>query len=174
MTLARRVLQRYLRATAEVPEYEQNESGYCGPAALRAVLLSYGKDVSEVELGKLSGTTEEVGTPPKGLVKAAESLGFKAEAFEDATFEALHKWVMDKDTPVIVSWYSPVGHVEGHYSVVTKIDKRHVHMMDPQQGEPRTLSRDDFESLWFDFEIAKELKNLSRRQMVVVHKPEKK
>jgi predicted double-glycine peptidase len=169
MSTARRVLKRFVQANAPVPKYEQKRTGYCGPAALRSVLLSYGVDKSEDELAKLAKTTEEKGTLPTGLVRAAKSLGFEAEAYEDATFDDLREWVMEHRTPVIVSWYSPVGHVEGHYSVVTKINEKGVYMMDPQDGSSRKLTRDDFEALWFDFDIAKKLKGLHRRQMVVVY-----
>lgn len=165
---------RIIRATAPVPKYEQKEPSACGPAALRSVLLSYGKDVSEKRLSELAGTTKEKGTTPQGLVHAAEELGFKAKAFEESTFKQLDDLVMNQDLPVIVSWYSPRGYVEGHYSVVTKVDEKHVHIMDPQDGTNRALARDDFQALWFDFEIAKQLKGLHRRQMVVVKSPAKK
>ena len=40
---------------------------------------------------------------------------------------------------------------DGHYSVVVDLDHTYIYLQDPEIGEIRKISRDDFWSVWFDF-----------------------
>ena len=172
MTIARRVLYRFLRATGlatglPVPAVDQGP-GMCGPASLKAVLAYYGVEKTEDELKQLSGATEEDGVPPEGIVRAAKALGFRAYFKQNASLEELKGW-LGKKVPVIIDWYSTD---EGHYSVLTAIQDGNVYMKDPELGTEREMPLDKFERVWFDFDSpSKEHKGLGSRQIVVILPP---
>ena len=105
--------------TAQVDEMD------CGCAALSMILKSYGTDKSLASLRLLAGTTME-GTSALGIKKAAEELGFAAQALraDESLFEM-------KDTP-----YPFIAHVikdqkYPHYYVVTGANKKEVFIADP-------------------------------------------
>ena len=176
MSTSRKVLKRYLKAMhylrskgvatgLPVPVVDQTP-GFCGPAALRAVLAFYGRDVSEDKLAQLAKSNRKDGTEPEGLVRAAKALGFQAQAKEDASVADLQSW-LDHGIPVIVDWFSTD---EGHYSVLTAIRDGKVFMKDPELGSEREMELDKFERVWFDFEgDTDKHEGLVQRQMIVVY-----
>jgi len=128
----------------------------CGPASLKIVLDYFGVDKSESELAELMGKTD-FGVDEKGFVTAAKSLGFEAVVKNESDFGDIQSW-LDKKVPVIVDWftrgradYSDSAIADGHYSVVAGLDEEHVYLQDPEIGALRTLKKEDFKKVWFDF-----------------------
>jgi len=150
--------------------------GYCGPASLKIVLKYYGLDVSEKKLAKLCGTTS-VGTTDRGIKRAAEFFGFKVKIKNNCSFKDIAYW-LNKKVPVIVDWFT-VGRPnakkaivpDGHYSVVAGLDSQHIYLQDPELGEIRRIKKDDFLTVWFDFE-GKYMQpdELIIRQIIAVYK----
>ena len=112
-------------------------SGNCGPRALLLAASELGVKADLVALGKAAGTTSE-GTTLEGLVKAAKSIGLKAEGVQ-----------VDRDalaqlpTPAVAWW-------EGnHFVAVLKISENTftgevsaiVH--DPNKTKPETVKLAD-------------------------------
>lgn len=129
----------------------------CGPASLKMVLAYYGVEKAEAELAKLCGTDPNLGTNDIGIKKAAEGLGLNAETYNNSTFGDIQKW-LDKKVPVIVNWFTrgrvdyDVAEVpDGHLSVVVGLDNENIYLQDPEIGGLRTIDRDDFMKVWFDF-----------------------
>lgn len=138
------------------PFQETLHADMCGPAALKIVLNYYGTDKSENELAQLTGTGE-LGTDDTGIQRAAESLGFKVEIKNESSLDDIKEWV-EKKVPVIVDWftrgrsdYSDSEVADGHYSVVAGIDAKNIYLQDPELGGLRTMKREDFMRVWFDF-----------------------
>ena len=138
------------------PFQETLHASMCGPASLKIVLNYYGVDKSEEELAKLTNATE-AGTDDTSIVRAAESLGFKAVIKNESSFRDIEEW-LEKKVPVIVNWftrgrldYSDSEVADGHYSVVVGLDAEHIYLQDPETGGLRTLKREDFMKVWFDF-----------------------
>ena len=132
----------------DVPNVEQAESGTCGLAALRAVLLYFGIDASEEELKGPVGWTAEAGSSLRGLAQAAEGYGLAAEIRTSATLEDLAA-ALDAGNPIIVAWFSTD---DGHFSVVESITPEgEVNMLDVETGQNRLMPVDEFERTWFDF-----------------------
>lgn len=129
------------------------ETGYCGPTSLKMVLRFYGDDHGQKELARLSHATHEDGAPGEQIVSAAKKLGYKAWLRDDSDIEDL-KDLVDKGIPVIVDWFSKDM---GHYSVVTKIDrkKKTITIQDPEIARSRTMDLDDFVNVWFDYDSEK-------------------
>lgn len=150
----------------------------CGPASLKMVLEYYGIDKSESELAQLAGTDPDLGTSDEGLKKAAEGLGFTVEIKNNSTFEDIQKW-LDKKVPVIVNWFTrgridyPESDVpDGHLSVVVGLDEENIYLEDPEIGKLRTIARNDFIRVWFDFKSDQitSWDDMIIRQLIAIHK----
>lgn len=160
------------------PFQETLNAGMCGPASLKMVLAYYGVDKSEAELSILCGTDPDLGTTDEGLKQAAESLGFAIEIHNNATFDDIQAW-LDKKVPVIVNWFTrgrvdyPESDVpDGHLSVVVGLDDNSIYLQDPEIGKLRTIDRDDFMRVWFDFKPAFIVSwdDMIIRQLIAVYK----
>jgi len=140
----------------------------CGPASLKIVLDYYGLGKSEQELAHLMGKTDE-GTDEYGFRKAAESLGLNIDVKNEADLSDIQRW-LENDVPVLVNWftrgrvdYSDSDIADGHYSVVAGLDEEHIYLQDPEIGDLRTLKKDDFIRVWFDFSG----KYINRKELIV-------
>lgn len=139
------------------PFQETLHGGYCGPASLKIVLAYYGVEKDEEEIAVKCGCDAELGTNDEALKKVAESYGFKVTVQNEASFDDIQHW-LDKKVPVIVNWftrgrsdYDDSVVADGHYSVVVGLDENNICIQDPEIGKMRTLGRDDFMRVWFDF-----------------------
>lgn len=158
------------------PFQETLHKGMCGPASLKIVLDYFGVDKSESELAELMGKTDW-GVDEKSIVTAAQSLGFKTAVKNESDFGDIQGW-LDKKVPVIVDWftrgradYPDSAIADGHYSVVAGLDDEHIYLQDPELGGLRTLKKEDFKKVWFDFSgefIQPE--QLIIRQLIAIYK----
>lgn len=133
-----------------LPKFRQTP-GLCGPASLKIVLMHYNhRDLTEGELAALCRATPETGTDHADLVRAAETLGLRVEAKEQATLPEL-KAYLDRDIPVIVGFWDTYLEEGDHFTVVYDYDDTSLYMMDPQMDEGvRRMSVEEFVSLWYD------------------------
>ncbi|PIP24522.1 MAG: hypothetical protein COX35_00210 [Candidatus Nealsonbacteria bacterium CG23_combo_of_CG06-09_8_20_14_all_37_18] len=146
--------------------------GLCGPASLKIVMDYYGVSVSEADIAKIAGATQEKGVSVAGLIKAARHFGFKVLVKENSSLDDLSYYVK-KEIPVIVDWFSED---DGHFSVVADIDKNNVILMDPAIRKfliyirRRKFPRETFLRIWFDFpgDYIKTSKDLVLRLMIAV------
>lgn len=158
------------------PFQETLHAGMCGPASLKIVLDYYGVHKSEQELALLTETTE-LGTNDTHIARAAESLGFEVVIKNGSSFSDIEEW-LEKKVPVIVNWFTrgradyPDSEVaDGHYSVVAGLDAEYIYLQDPEIGKIRTLKREDFMHVWFDFSGEYiQSDELIIRQLIVVYR----
>ena len=159
------------------PFQETLHGGYCGPASLKMILSYYNLEKDEEEIAKKCKRNPNLGTDDKAIKETAESYGFTVEIKNEASFEDIQKW-LDKKVPVIVNWftrgrsdYNNSEVPDGHYSVVVGLNKEHIFLQDPEIGELRTLNRDDFMSVWFDFkkDHITSWEDMIIRQLIVVY-----
>lgn len=147
----------------------RQSKAYCGPASLKMVLSYYGTEKSETSLARLAGARRNHGTPGRGLVKAAESLGFRASLHDEATLKGVREW-LQAGVPVIVNWFSMD---EGHYSVAVGMDRSKIHLIDPECGTLRSFPLKNFKRVWFDFpgDFLQDKQDMVIRRMIVVRPP---
>lgn len=151
--------------------YRQSPS-YCGPASLRIVLEFFGLKKTEAELGRLSGCTKKQGVGAKGLLKAASELDFAGFVKDNSKLSDI-QFFLNKKIPVIVDWFS--GN-DGHYSVVAGLDKKYIHLADPEVGKIHKIGLETFERVWFDFPgntIINKNDIILRRLIVIIPKTKK-
>ncbi len=115
-------------------------------------MLPLPKEFTEAELTTRCKATKEHGVDHDGLIAAVEVLGEKPLVKVNASIDDLRSFV-EKDTPVIVGWFSPHGTPDYHYSVVYAVDDETISLMNPELDEgSETMPIEAFEKLWYDFE----------------------
>jgi predicted double-glycine peptidase len=141
----------------------------CGPASLKMVLNFFGIEKTEEELARMAGYLQGKGTKSEGLVRTAQELGLKAFQKDFSEIDDLKEYVVNKNTPVIVDWFSVDG---GHYSVIIGVDEKNIYMQDPESIELKTLDIETFKAVWFDFpgDYLKSKDDIIIRRMIVVSK----
>lgn len=147
----------------EVLPFQQSPA-HCGPASLLIVLRAYGAESTEADIARLSGCTLEDGTPPTGLLLAAERLGYNGTIRDECTFEDLERWVAEGVLP-IVNWFSED---ESHYAVCAGVDAENVYLQDPEIGAMRSLRREKFLDVWFSFRGSPPSKERFRLRRAIV------
>lgn len=156
----------------KVKSFEQEKTGFCGPASLKMVLDYFGIKKSEGKLAKLSGCTKSKGVEAENLLKAAKELGFKGFIKDFSKIEDIRKYVLRKKIPIIVDWFSSFFVPGGHYSVVVDIDKKNIYLQDPEIGRARVLPIETFKKVWFDF-LGKYLRSKNDiiiRRLIIIFK----
>jgi ABC-type bacteriocin/lantibiotic exporter with double-glycine peptidase domain len=151
------------------PYQEELFASRCGPASLKMVLGFYGLEKSEEELAELCQTDPDLGTSAEQIQQAAQQLGFQAEVKHESSLEEIEKY-LKKGIPPIVNWftsgradYGESAVPDGHYSPVAGLDEQCIYLQDPEIGKIRKLEREDFLTVWFDFEG----KFISREELLI-------
>ncbi|MFZ5955117.1 MAG: cysteine peptidase family C39 domain-containing protein [Nanoarchaeota archaeon] len=142
--------------------------GHCGPASLKIVLEEFGISATEKKIASLSRYTNIGGTTAQNLVKAAKVFGIKGIIKDNADLKDIKKYI-DKNCEIIIEWFSED---DGHFSVITKIDKENVYLLDPELGHLRAMRNDIFKRVWFSFEnkFMKSKDDLILRRMIIFSK----
>jgi ATP-binding cassette subfamily B protein len=135
-----RVSHLWQRVTRRYPFFNQQSSSDCGAACLVMVSRYWGKRFSVNRLRDIANVDRN-GASLRGLVTAAESLGFSARPVK-ASLKQLAK----QKLPAIAHW-------EGkHYIVVYEINTKYVIVGDPAIGQ-RTLSHAEFQTDWTGYTL---------------------
>lgn len=142
------------------PFQETLNASMCAPATLKMLLMFWklpGAELSDTELASCCKTDPKLGTSNEQFIETARSFGISARVEHSGTFENIETW-LTKGIPVVVDWFSPgrrdahEGDMpDGHYSIVVGLDEKNIYLQDPELGALRTISRDQFMRVWFDF-----------------------
>lgn len=128
------------RLTRRYPYLEQQSSSDCGIASLVMISRYWGKRFSIHRLRDIANVNRD-GASLKGLVKAAESIGFTTRPVK-TDLDTLAQ----QDLPAIAHW-------EGkHYIVVYEITAKHVIVADPAIGQ-RSLTHEQFSKDWTGYTL---------------------
>ncbi|MFB2771856.1 ABC transporter transmembrane domain-containing protein [Pelatocladus sp. BLCC-F211] len=126
--------------TRRYPFYAQQSASDCGAACLVMIGRYWGKQFSISWLRDLANTNRS-GASIKGLVAAAESIGFSTRPVK-ASLDQLAQ----QSLPAIAHW-------EGkHYIVVYEINKKRVIVCDPAIGQ-RSLTHEEFQANWTGYAL---------------------
>jgi ATP-binding cassette subfamily B protein len=125
-----------LRRYAIVRQVDQSE---CGAAALATIALHYRRPVGLQQLRDLAGT-DRSGTSLRGLVHAAETLGFSARAVK-GSYDVLPRVPL----PAVAHLTTEDG--LGHFVVLHWVGKDRVVLADPARGIQK-LDREEFCQRW--------------------------
>ncbi len=128
------------RLSQRYPFFEQQSASDCGIASLIMVSRYWGKRFSVNRLRDIANVNRD-GASLKGLVNAAESIGFTTRPVKTS----LDK-LAEQQLPAIAHW-------EGvHYIVVYEITPQHVIVCDPALGQ-LSLSHESFDKGWTGYTL---------------------
>lgn len=160
------------------PFQETLHGSFCSPAVIKMVLDFYGIEKTEAEVAILSNKDDDLGISDADIKRTLEGEGLKVDIKNFASFEDIHA-VLDKGAPVIVDWmtrgrydYEEDEVADGHYSVVVGQDGENIYLQDPEVGRMRTITKEDFIRVWFDFttDHIEKWEDMVIRQMIAVYK----
>ncbi len=160
------------------PFQETLYGSFCGPAVIKMVLDFYGIEKTEAEVAVLSNKDDDLGISDADIKRTLEGEGLKVEIKNFASFEDIQV-ALDKGAPVIVDWitrgrydYEEDEVADGHYSVVVSLDEENIFLQDPEIGRMRTIPKEDFIRVWFDFtsDHIEKWEDMVIRQMIAVYR----
>jgi ABC-type bacteriocin transporter len=126
-----------------IPQYDASD---CGAACLSMIMTHYGSHWPVSKIRDVAGTDRH-GTNLKGMIIAAEALGFEAKALK-STSNILKS---NLPTPFIAHLNKPTG---THFIVVYKIKKDKVWIADPDPTiKKQVIQKSDFERDWTGYAI---------------------
>ncbi len=128
-----------MRLRRSVPPVRQRDSSDCGAACLVSIAGWYRLRLPIARVRQLTHTDRR-GTTALGLVEAATRLGFQAKGVR-ATREALGA------LPLPAIAHVTRGHLQ-HWVVLSRLEARHMEIMDPASGARERVSRESFEREW--------------------------
>src|SRR3989338_5494758 len=129
----------------------RQEPDFCGNTVIQMYIHRDGIEAPIDEIAKIAGTTKENGTRIDGMEKALKHYGYETFAKEHGTLDDLRYYIINKQIPVIVDWFSLEGGPGGHYSIVVDINKKNITLRDPSFTKIRKISNKDFMASWFDY-----------------------
>lgn len=140
---------RYIDA---IEPSHQGTEGWCGPASLEIAFRALGLHVSQEEIVEDVANVNE-GMSWLDMVEQADRHGFAVGLYKGAEYEALVNAFNRCACPIIVAWNSDRdGEPDAHFSVVKHVNGEMIKLADPQFEDYYSLSRPDFEAVWFDAE----------------------
>lgn len=157
--------------------FKQSDSSRCGPAVIKMVLGYYGVDALEEEICKRCELTYELGCTDIQMKKAIESFGFGCSIFNNSTLGDIEYWIRHH-IPIIVDWFTPginpglEDMPNGHSSIVVGIDRERVYLLDPEIGAVRSVAREEFMRVWFDWRkdpVITSWDDMVVRQMIITY-----
>lgn len=150
----------------------------CGPASLRTIFYFYGKSVSEQELVE-KGEISTEGTDFLTMRRLANKYGFSFFSQENGHLKSVTKYI-EKGIPVLVCYqdHGVANGKNGHYAVITGIDKDWIEIADPSNyweggyqkfALKKRMRKDLFLKRWFEDEYDHRFK-----RWFAIIKPKKK
>lgn len=117
---------------------KQHDATDCAAACIATVCLYYGKEITIARLRDIAGTDVK-GTTVKGVINAAEQLGFEAKAVRIDKKGFLSKYTL----PAIAHIITKEGLT--HFVVINKITEKSIKYTDPSKGIVKSTVDDFFE-----------------------------
>ncbi|MFT3823585.1 MAG: peptidase domain-containing ABC transporter [Chitinophagaceae bacterium] len=119
---------------------KQHDITDCGAACLQSISSYYNLQLSLATIRQYAGTDTK-GTNILGIIEAAQKIGFDAKGVK-GPFEAMFNMPVPAIAHVIVQKRL------NHYVVVYEVNKKHVVVMDPADGNVHQYTHEAFKEIW--------------------------
>ena len=149
-------------------DYQQQEDGWCGPAALSYVLGIHGIDISQKRLVRELGTTKHSGTDSEDMVTWARRKGYHPLVLSGGSathhLETLHNHAKEGNYGIVdYTWGNDPE--DGHYAVFLRKTGESVVLWNPSTDKLETRDVDGFMKKWEDREES------NRNWALILHIP---
>ena len=123
----------------------------CGPASLVIALSYFHIHVSQDEMIKAARTTVEEGTFHSGIIRALAK--YRCGYLEGCANSVEYlKMGIRGGFPIIVGWYKEDPPPDDHYSVVYRINRKWIWLIDPEEPFPVKMDIKKFEKNFYDYD----------------------
>lgn len=119
---------------------KQRDITDCGAACLASVASYYKLNLPVAKIRQYAGTDKK-GTNAKGMIEAAEKLGFDVKGVK-GPFESLFKIPKPAIAHIIIK------EALHHYVVIYSITSKYIEVMDPANGEIQRRTHEAFKTEW--------------------------
>jgi ATP-binding cassette subfamily B protein len=119
---------------------KQRDITDCGAACLASVASYYKLNLPVAKIRQYAGTDKK-GTNAKGMIEAAEKLGFDVKGVK-GPFESLFKIPKPAIAHIIIK------EALHHYVVIYSITSKYIEVMDPANGEIQRRTHEAFKNEW--------------------------
>lgn len=119
---------------------KQHDITDCGAACLASVAGYYNLELPIARIRQIA-STDKKGTNARGMIEAAETLGFSAKGAR-GEMASLFKI----PTPTIA--HVEIKNILNHYVVIYNVTKKYIKVMDPMDGKFHQLSHEEFKEQW--------------------------
>ena len=121
----------------------QHDITDCAAACIVSIARHYGEDIPLSLVRETSGTSQ-AGTSIKGILDAAQAIGFRATGYKSEE-KSLDK-LQDLKDPVILHVVNDRGDL--HFVVLYALTPRHARVMDPARGKLIRMERARLQEQW--------------------------
>ncbi len=115
----------------------------CAAACLASVASFWGLNLPLTQIREACGTGKD-GTTLKGIIDAADKIGFSAKGFKSEEIKGINLFQIPK--PAILHLQRPDGWL--HFVVLYEINPKKATILDPDDGEIRKMSLEELEKQW--------------------------
>jgi ABC-type bacteriocin/lantibiotic exporter with double-glycine peptidase domain len=154
----------------KIKPMKQSNSIACGPTCIYQTVGYFGDKTSFKEIEKLTAYKKKDGMTDEDIVDSFKKLGYKAERTLSSSWENLVS-KNKKDAVLIVSWM--LDGYKGHVSIVDKVTKDHIFLIDSEAGKVIKMQKVQFMRLWMEYDglwWPKTSADIHLRPLIVVKK----
>ena len=121
----------------------------CGPTCIYLAVRYFGDKTSFKKIEELTEYKKKGGVTDEDIVDVCIKLGYDTKRFLNASWEDLISR-NSKDAVLIISWMQE-GY-KGHVSIVDKVTKDHIFLVDSTEGSLIKLKKVQFMRLWMEYD----------------------
>ena len=154
----------------KIKPMKQPDNFACGPICIFLASKYLENKTSFKEIAKISDYKKQKGMNDVDIVSTCIKIGLKAEHRINSTWNDL-KNKNDKNSVLIVSWMQD-GY-KGHVSIVDKVSKDHIFLIDSDKGNIIKLGKVQFMRLWMEYDglwWPEKADDIHLRSLIVVKK----
>jgi ABC-type bacteriocin/lantibiotic exporter with double-glycine peptidase domain len=130
------------------PMKQPNDSA-CGPTCIFLAVRYFGDATTFEKIEELTEYKKNDGVTDEDIVKVCNQLGHKTERLLNSSWDDLTSRNTE-NTVLIVSWMQD-GY-KGHVSIVDKVDKDHIFLIDSDEGKVIKMEKVQFMRLWMEYD----------------------
>lgn len=149
---------------------KQVNSLACGPTCIYLATQYFKDKVSFKTIEKLTDYKKKEGVTDQDIVDVCKQLGYPTKRLLNCTWENVIEH-NTKDAVLIVSWM--LDGYKGHVSIVDKVTKDHIFLVDSEAGKIIKLKKIQFMRLWMEYDELwwpEVVSDIHLRPLIVVQK----
>lgn len=117
---------------------------------MRMALGAFGIHKTERQMERLLGTSRRYGTPNRAFPAFAEKIHFSYSVIRHGTIDSIRSLLKEKF--IVIPLYIDPTEKLGHFSIVKRLTKERIFLLDPKFGPKQSYKIRDFLNYWYEHE----------------------